>query len=96
MFCPQCRAAVQTGYRECPTCGSRVVHQLPDLAEEANAAPVVAGGAVACPVCHGTEFDSTSVILDRQSLTVVGLEWQDRPATLHICKGCGHIMWFAH
>jgi hypothetical protein len=95
MFCPQCKVAVQPGYRECPTCGSRVVHQLPDLADETSASPEVAGEAIACPICDGVEFESRTVILDRQSFTVVGLEWQDRPATLHICTGCGHIMWFA-
>lgn len=96
MFCPMCRKEVQPGYRECPTCGSRVVHQLPDLPAATGAGPMVAGQAVGCPVCRGTEFDSQSVILDQRGLTVVGLEWRDRPATLHICKGCGHIMWFAH
>lgn len=95
MFCPQCREQVQSGYRECPTCGSRVVHQLPDLPTAGAAGPVAAGQPVACPICCGGEFDSQSVILDRRGLTVVGLEWQDRPATLHICRGCGHILWFA-
>jgi RNA polymerase subunit RPABC4/transcription elongation factor Spt4 len=94
MFCPQCRTEVQPGYRECPTCGSRVVHELPDLVAT-DAGPVVAGRALPCPVCGGGEFDSRSVILDRKGLTVVGLEWEDRPTDLHICKSCGHIMWFA-
>jgi RNA polymerase subunit RPABC4/transcription elongation factor Spt4 len=94
MLCPQCRRAVQPGYRECPTCGSRVVHQLPELPDQ-TAGPVVGGEAVACPICQGSEFDSQSVILDQRGLTVVGLDWRDRPTTLHICRGCGHILWFA-
>ncbi|MBN2405459.1 MAG: DNA-binding protein [Coriobacteriia bacterium] len=54
----------------------------------------VAGIQVTCSHCGGQEFDTGSALLNTTGMTLLGLDWANRDASLLICAKCGHVEWF--
>ncbi len=54
----------------------------------------VGGVRVKCTQCGGVEFDEGSALLNTMGLTLLGLDWANREASLLICMQCSHVEWF--
>ncbi|MDO9556056.1 MAG: DNA-binding protein [Coriobacteriia bacterium] len=54
----------------------------------------VAGVQATCSHCGGREFDTGSALLNTTGMTLLGLDWANRDASLLICTKCGHVDWF--
>lgn len=54
----------------------------------------VAGRQVKCAHCGGQSFDKASGMLNTRGLTLLGLDWANREATVLICTACSEIRWF--
>lgn len=61
---------------------------------EGNQEYQVAGRQVVCSHCGGTAFDSGAALLNTTGMSLVGLDWANRNATVLICAACSHIEWF--
>ena len=49
---------------------------------------------VRCPHCAGEEFERGHALLNTAGLTLLGLDWANREATVLICTACGYVNWF--
>ncbi|PAW81553.1 MAG: hypothetical protein B9S33_16455 [Pedosphaera sp. Tous-C6FEB] len=47
-----------------------------------------------CVSCGHPELTERTALLNTPMLTVLGLDWSDRNATLLVCNGCGYVHWF--
>ncbi len=55
----------------------------------------IRGRALACPLCQGTLFHTHDYLLNTRAAAFLNLDWTNRAATVFVCDGCGHILWFA-
>lgn len=49
---------------------------------------------VVCPHCGGVTFGQGSALLNTSGMTLLGLDWANKEATILICSRCGRIEWF--
>lgn len=54
----------------------------------------VAGMQVGCPHCGGKDFDEGTALLNTTGMTLLGLDWANRRASVLICTNCSHVDWF--
>ena len=54
----------------------------------------VAGSPVRCSHCGGQDFAESTAMLNTPGMTLVGLDWANRTATVLVCATCGHVEWF--
>ena len=54
----------------------------------------IAGTQVRCAHCGGQDFDTGKSLLNTTGLSLLGLDWANREATVLICTDCSHIDWF--
>ncbi|SKA90397.1 hypothetical protein [Sporosarcina newyorkensis] len=47
-----------------------------------------------CPCCQNDKFDKDYRQLNTKGATLFGLEWENRDATILICRQCSYISWF--
>jgi uncharacterized protein len=50
--------------------------------------------AVTCPHCTGQSFEEHPALLNTRGLTLFGLDWLDKGATVLVCTQCGLLQWF--
>jgi uncharacterized protein len=54
----------------------------------------VEGLPVKCPHCGGEDFDAGTALLNSRGMTLLGLDWANREASLLICTTCSEVRWF--
>lgn len=65
------------------------------VASQFRAARFSAGGKrLACSHCGNELFEERSAVVNTRGLTLVGLDWLDKGATVLVCTGCGLLHWF--
>lgn len=65
------------------------------VASQFRAARFTAGGKrLACSHCSHDLFEERSAVVNTRGLTLVGLDWLDKGATVLVCTGCGLLHWF--
>lgn len=54
----------------------------------------IAGEMLVCPHCGGIDFEQSEAQLNTAGLTLLGLDWANRNASIFVCMNCGRIEWF--
>ena len=54
----------------------------------------IGGRPVRCSHCGNESFAKGSALLNTVGMTLVGLDWADKKASILMCAECGHIEWF--
>ncbi len=54
----------------------------------------IGGRPLKCVVCDHDEFTEREALLNTAGLTLLGLDWANKPATCFVCDSCGYIHWF--
>ena len=62
--------------------------------EPAGETYMIAGRELVCPHCGNRRFEQGEAQLNTAGLTMLGLDWANRSATIFECTACGRIEWF--
>ena len=54
----------------------------------------IKGVEIKCLICKNQFFDERKIQLNTTGMTLFGLDWANKNATVLSCKNCGYMHWF--